>query len=144
MDRFPLAAVDEPESDRLLVVLEVLLGVYCPLTWIEADLRAQAGQQAYTDMSFIGHWINRLLYYDIPLWQAHVGYLMFAALVAWTFRRYPPRRFNQTPNKGMQERREPRTNRAGPSRVSFAAYAAPTGSLLPSRIRLLCERPANV
>lgn len=75
-----------------LVVLEVLLGVYCPLTWIEADLRAQAGQQAYTDMSFIGHWINRLLYYDIPLWQAHVAYVIFAALVAWTFWRYPPRR----------------------------------------------------
>lgn len=75
-----------------LVVLEVVLGIYCPLTWIETELRIAAGQATYADMSFIGHWINRLLYYDIPLWQAHVGYVIFAVLVAWTFWRYPPRR----------------------------------------------------
>jgi len=73
----------------------------CPLTWLEADLRARAGQWTCTDMSFIGHWVNRLLYHDIPLWQAHVAYVIFAALVAWTFWRYPPRRFRQAPNKGM-------------------------------------------
>jgi len=74
-----------------LVVLEVVLGVYCPLTWIEAELRLQAGQQGYADMSFVGYWINRLLYYEIPLWQAHVAYVLFAALVVWSFVRYPPR-----------------------------------------------------
>ena len=75
-----------------LVVLEVVLGVYCPLTWIEAEFRRQAGQQGYTDMSFVGYWINRLLYYDVPLWQAHIAYVLFAALVLWSFVRYPPRR----------------------------------------------------
>lgn len=75
-----------------LVVLEVILGVYCPLTLIEADLRRQAGETGYADMSFIGYWVNRLLYFDVPLWQSHVAYVVFAALVAWSFVRYPPRR----------------------------------------------------
>lgn len=75
-----------------LVVAEVILGVYCPLTLIESDLRRSAGAQAYADMSFIGHWINRLLYYDIPLWQAHLAYVAFALLVVWSFLRHPPRR----------------------------------------------------
>ncbi len=75
-----------------LVVLEVVLGVYCPLTLIEADLRRRAGETGYVDMSFIGYWMNRLLYYDVPLWQSHIAHVLFAVLVAWSFVRYPPRR----------------------------------------------------
>lgn len=74
-----------------LVMLEVLLGAYCPLTLIEARWRRAAGQGAYGD-SFVGHWAQRLLYFDIPLWQAHVAYVLFALLVVWSFLRYPPRR----------------------------------------------------
>ena len=74
------------------VVLQVVLGIYCPLTVIESDLRRQAGTEGYADAGFIAYWIGRLLYYDIPLWQAHVAYVLFAGLVAWTFVRYPPRR----------------------------------------------------
>ena len=74
-----------------LVVLEVVFGIYCPLTLIESDLRRQAGAAAYDEAGFIAYWVERLLYYDIPLWQAHVAYLLFAALVVWTFVRYPPR-----------------------------------------------------
>jgi len=74
-----------------LVMLEVVLGVYCPLTLIEARWRAAAGEGPYGD-SFVAHWVQRLLYYDVPLWQAHVVYVVFALVVVWTFLRYPPRR----------------------------------------------------
>lgn len=74
-----------------LVMLEVVLGVYCPLTLIEARWRALAGEAGH-GTSFVGYWAGRLLYYDVPLWQAHVVYVVFGVLVAWTFLRHPPRR----------------------------------------------------
>ena len=74
-----------------VVVVEVVLGAYCPLTLIEARWRAAAGGTGY-GATFIGHWVDRLLYYDVPLWQTHVLYVAFALLVFWTFLRYPPRR----------------------------------------------------
>lgn len=73
-----------------IVVLEVILGVYCPLTLLESWLRAMAGQMHYTD-SFIGYWVGRLIYYEVALWQAHVAYVVFGALVLWSFITYPPR-----------------------------------------------------
>ena len=74
-----------------LVLLEVVFGVYCPLTVMEADWRELAGQGAYGE-TFIGHWVNRLLYYEVPLWRMHVLYVLFGILVVWTFLKYPPRR----------------------------------------------------
>jgi len=73
------------------VVAQVALGVYCPLTLLEAHWRALAGEQAMTT-TFIGYWVQRLLYVEVPLWQTHIAYLAFAVLVAWSWRRYPPRR----------------------------------------------------
>jgi len=67
------------------------LGEWCPLTVWEAQLRLRAGQQGY-DKGFIATWLDRLLYYDAPLWLFAVLYAAFAALVAWTWRTYPPRR----------------------------------------------------
>jgi hypothetical protein len=74
-----------------VVVAQIVLGVYCPLTLIEAQLRAAAGEAGYGE-TFIGHWAGRLLYHDVALWQTHVIYALFAALTGWTYWRYPPRR----------------------------------------------------
>ena len=74
-----------------IVVAQVLVGAYCPLTVIEARWRRAAAEEG-PGASFIGYWIDRLIYYDVPLWQMHVLYVLFAALVVWTFVRYPPRR----------------------------------------------------
>jgi hypothetical protein len=70
------------------VVAEVVLGVYCPLTLLEARLRRAAVDH---EAGFIAAWIERLLYYDIALWQAHLAYLAFAAVTLWSWWRYPPR-----------------------------------------------------
>jgi hypothetical protein len=72
-----------------LVVAEVVLGVYCPLTTLEARWRSQAGQGDYAE-TFIGYWADRLLYYEVPLEQMHLVYVLFAIVVLWTFVKYPP------------------------------------------------------
>jgi polyferredoxin len=74
-----------------VVVAQAWLGVHCPLTWLEVWLRRRAGEAGFDD-SFIGHWLQRLLYVDAPPWAFVVAYTAFALLVAWTWWRWPPRR----------------------------------------------------
>ena len=74
-----------------LVVLESWFGVTCPLTWIEFRLREAAGSPPMAE-SFIGHWLQRLIFYDAPSWVFTLVYTSFAAVVAATLVFYPPRR----------------------------------------------------
>lgn len=74
-----------------VVVVQSWLGQLCPLTILESWLRVQAGAQAY-QQSFIEHWVQRIIYYDIPLWVFTLLYTAFAALVVLAWWRYPPRR----------------------------------------------------
>jgi hypothetical protein len=63
-----------------IVVLQSWLGVICPLTTWEAALRLKAGEAGYED-TFIGYWLNALLYYQAPPWVFVVCYTAFGALV---------------------------------------------------------------
>jgi hypothetical protein len=72
------------------VVLESWFGIACPLTVIEGHLRNLAGTGFQAD-SFIGYWLQRLLFYTAPPWVFTVVYSVFALLVLVTFLRYPPR-----------------------------------------------------
>lgn len=74
-----------------VVVVQSWLGQLCPLTILESWLRVQAGTAAY-ERSFIEHWVQRIIYYDIPLWVFTLLYTAFAALVVLAWWRYPPRR----------------------------------------------------
>lgn len=74
-----------------LVVLESWFGVVCPLTWLEFRLRAAAGSPVAAD-SFVGYWLQRLIFYDAPPWTFTLIYTAFAALVAVTLVFYPPDR----------------------------------------------------
>ena len=85
-----------------LVVLESWFGIVCPLTWLEFRLRAAAGSPVQAD-SFIGYWLQRLIFYDAPSWVFTLAYTCFAVLVAATLVFYPPRR------------RDPRRGSPGPS-----------------------------
>jgi hypothetical protein len=73
------------------VVAEAWFGLTCPLTTLEMWLRAQAGGPTYSG-GFIEHWLHSLLYYDAPAWLFTVAYTAFAAVVAFTWIRFPPRR----------------------------------------------------
>ena len=73
------------------VTLESWCGVACPLTVLEDWLRVRAGTSSY-QTSFVGDWVQRLLYYSAPPWVFTALYTAFALLVVVTFITYPPRR----------------------------------------------------
>ncbi|MCP4768748.1 MAG: DUF2784 domain-containing protein [Gammaproteobacteria bacterium] len=72
-----------------LVVAEAWFGMLCPLTTLEHELRNNAGQTVY-EMSFIGYWLDRLLFYSAPEWVFTLVYTLFAILVVTVFVFYPP------------------------------------------------------
>jgi hypothetical protein len=73
------------------VVVQAWLGRICPLTIWEMQLRAKAGDATYTG-NFIAHWLEELLYYDLPAWVFVVAYTAFGALVLGAWLLWPPRR----------------------------------------------------
>ena len=75
-----------------IVVAEAWLGITCPLTTLEMWLRAQsgAGIAANYSESFIGHWLQRLLFYSAPPWMFVLAYTVFGALVVAVWFRFPP------------------------------------------------------
>ena len=75
-----------------IVVAEAWLGITCPLTTLEMWLRAQsgAGIAASYSESFIGHWLQRLLFYAAPPWAFVLAYTVFGALVVAVWFRFPP------------------------------------------------------
>ena len=75
-----------------VVVLQSWLGVICPLTKLEMELRSKAGDATYAG-SFVSHWLEAILYYRAPAWVFAVSYTVFAAVVvaSWAWVR-PHRR----------------------------------------------------
>jgi hypothetical protein len=65
------------------VAAESWLGTTCPLTTLEICLRSKAGEAFYT-VSFIEHWLQRLIFYDAPPWAFVLGYSFFGLLVLVT------------------------------------------------------------
>ena len=74
----------------IVVMLETWFGVTCPLTDLENHWRQLAGQSGY-QASFIGTWLDRLLFYNAPDWLFTTLYTLFALVVLVTFLLYPPR-----------------------------------------------------
>ena len=75
-----------------IVVAEAWLGFTCPLTTLEMWLRAPsgAGSAANYSESFVGHWLQRLLFYSAPPWVFVLAYTVFGALVVAVWFRFPP------------------------------------------------------
>jgi hypothetical protein len=75
-----------------IVVLESWIGVICPLTEWEMELRERAGEVAYSG-SFIAHWLDRMLYCQAPMWVFALCYTIFAAVVIASWIWVRPRGF---------------------------------------------------
>ena len=74
-----------------VVVAQAWLGVICPLTTLEMELRRRAGEAIYAG-GFIAHWVRTLLFYDAPAWVFVVCYTAFGLAVAasWILARPRP------------------------------------------------------
>jgi hypothetical protein len=83
------------------VALEAVLGVACPLTVWENALR----HASLEGPSFVGRWVSRLLYYDLPEWVFTVAYVLLATAVAVTLWLVPP---EGGPRKGLLSSGPPR------------------------------------
>jgi hypothetical protein len=76
----------------ILVAIEAAIGMACPLTVWEYQLRRMAGQASEEQISFIGRIIRSIIFYDFPPWVFTALYIGFGLLVVLTFLLIPPRR----------------------------------------------------
>jgi len=76
----------------VVVAVEALIKVLCPLTDWEYRLRLLAGQTVEEEISFMARLVRRIIFYDFPAWVFTLTYILFALLVAATFLLVPPRK----------------------------------------------------
>jgi hypothetical protein len=74
-----------------IVIAQAWLGVICPLTIWENQLRGKGGGETYTE-TFVQHWLHRLIFYDAPPWVFTLLYTIFGLVVVLVWALGPPRR----------------------------------------------------
>jgi Protein of Unknown function (DUF2784) len=74
-----------------IVVVQSWLGIVCPLTRLENDLRRK-GNEALYSRDFIEYWLHRVMYYSFPPWVFVAAYTTFGIAVLATFLFGPPDR----------------------------------------------------
>lgn len=72
-----------------VVAFEAVIGMNCPLTVLENNLRQQAGQVTYPG-AFIGYWAHRLIFIEGEPWMFTVAYTLFGLAVAGAYLVGPP------------------------------------------------------
>ncbi len=72
-----------------VIALQAWLGLSCPLTVWEQQLRTVAGQPSYRE-SFIQHWLSRVLFFEAPWWVFVATYSLLGLLVVLGWWRWPP------------------------------------------------------
>ncbi len=63
-----------------IVVLQSWVGVICPLTIWENQLRLKAGQATYSG-SFIQYWLHELIFFQAEPWLFALAYTLFGGLI---------------------------------------------------------------
>jgi hypothetical protein len=74
----------------LIVVFEAWLGIVCPLTTWERQLRQLAGGETYQG-AFLANLVHDFLFYEAPPWVFTLIYTLFGLDVLLTFLVAPPR-----------------------------------------------------
>ena len=67
-----------------IVAAQAWAGVICPLTTVEMWLREKSNLTTYTG-SFIEHWLQKLIYWEFPVWVFTAVYSVFALLVVFSW-----------------------------------------------------------
>lgn len=83
----------------LIVVFEAWLGIVCPLTTWEQQLRELAGDETYQG-AFLANLVHDWLFYEAPPWVFTLIYTAFGLGVVLTFVVAPPRWRQSMPNAG--------------------------------------------
>lgn len=73
----------------VLVPLETLLGMICPLTTLENFFLRASGAQGY-NRSFIGNLVSEILFHDAPEWIFIIIYVVLAVAVILCYVFCPP------------------------------------------------------
>jgi Protein of Unknown function (DUF2784) len=74
----------------VIVGLEAVCGIDCPLTIWEGSLRQLAGHDI-GEGSFLGRLLHKLIFYDFETWVLNLAHIGFALIVIATFLVAPPR-----------------------------------------------------
>ncbi len=69
----------------LFVTAETVMGLVCPLTLWEQELRGE-----YSETGFVADWVGRMIYYDLPGWVFSTAYVAFAGALIVTLILVPP------------------------------------------------------
>jgi hypothetical protein len=80
------------------VAVQTIFGEICPLTTWEDQLRVKAGVGPQYEGSFIGHWLAKILFFEIDLKVFAIIYTLFFALVVATFFFVKPRKWRERKN----------------------------------------------
>ena len=72
-----------------LVTFETLVGITCPLTSIENNLRGMSNSK-----SFISFWIEKIIYWDFPTKFFIFLYFIFLGWTLLMWKIYPPKLMN--------------------------------------------------
>lgn len=86
-----------------VVVAQSWAGMICPLTTWEMAFRARANGATYGG-AFISHWLDKLLYYQLPGWVFVVVYSAFGALVLLAWYGVRPRPFGSRGQRDEPQR----------------------------------------
>ncbi len=73
-----------------IVFFESLIGMICPLTEWENNLRIKGGEGQIYETSFMNDWIHRIMFFDFSEITFMVIYLVFFAFILLTFVLIPP------------------------------------------------------
>lgn len=82
-----------------VVAAEAWLGMTCPLTVWEKQLREKAGETTYPG-GFFAHWVHEILFFEVPTEAFTATYTLFALAVLLTLVLAPPRRPRRLRKKG--------------------------------------------
>jgi hypothetical protein len=74
-----------------LVAVEAALGIDCPLTVWEYELRQLAGQGVEQHLSFMARLAHLIIFYNLPGWVFTLIHIAFGLLVVLTYILIPPR-----------------------------------------------------
>ncbi len=75
-----------------VVASQALLGIICPLTIWEDQLRLLAGGEGRYAGSFIQHWLHQIIFFEAEGFVFTIAYVAFFLAVALSFWMIPPHR----------------------------------------------------